>query len=97
MRSLEDIEVIITSHKDELKDEYGISTIGIFGSYIRKENTKDSDVDILVEFHKTIDLFSFVHLKNYLSELLGIEVDLVMRKGLKPNIGKRILKDIVYL
>lgn len=97
MTSLDDIRVIIKSHKDELRDEYGVSTIGIFGSYIRKENTKNSDLDILVEFHQTIDLFSFVHLKNYLSELLGIEVDLVMRKGLKPNIGKRILKDIVYL
>jgi len=50
-----------------------------------------------VEFEKAIDLFTFVHLKNYLSDLLGVNVDLVTKKALKPKIGERILSETVYI
>jgi len=58
---------------------------------------KSSDIDILVEFEKAIDLFAFVHLKNHLSVLLGANVDLVIKKALKPKIGERILSETVYI
>jgi predicted nucleotidyltransferase len=50
-----------------------------------------------VEFEKAIDLFTFVHLKNHLSDLLGVNVDLVTKKALKPKIGERILSETVYI
>jgi len=56
-----------------------------------------SDIDILVEFEKAIDLLTFVNLKNYLSDLLGTNVDLVMKKALKPGISQRILKEVMIL
>ncbi len=88
---------VLKDHKVELEEEYGVSEIGIFGSYVEGKQRETSDVDILVEFRKTVDLFSFVHLKNHLSDLLGANVDLVMKRALKPNIGKRILRQVVYI
>ena len=78
----------------ELKDQYNVSYIGLFGSYIRGDHTTKSDLDVLVEFSKTPTIFRFVHLENYLSDYLGIKVDLVMKDALKPNIGKYILKEV---
>ena len=63
----------------ELKEKYHVSYLGIFGSYIRGEQKPGSDLDILVEFSKTPTIFKFVNLENYLSEALGIKVDLVMK------------------
>jgi len=53
--------------------------IGLFGSYTKGSQKETSDVDILVEFEKAIDLFTFVQLKNHLSDLLNINVDLVIK------------------
>ena len=84
-------------HRDDLQARYGVREIGIFGSYVREEQKETSDVDILVEFEKPLGLLSFAGLKNYLSDLLGLEVDLVMKRALKPRIGKRILEEVVYV
>ncbi len=56
-----------------------------------------SDVDILVEFNEPIGFFKFLELEEYLSSLVGQKVDLVSRKALKPRIGKRILKETVFV
>ena len=97
MRNFEEIKSVLSAHKDELKEKYGIDQIGLFGSYTKENQKINSDIDILVDFKKVIDLLTFVHVKNYLSELLNINVDLVMRKALKPNIGAKILKETVYI
>lgn len=88
---------IIRQHLPKLTQEYNISYLGIFGSYIRGEQKEDSDLDILVEFSKEPDLFEFIGLKQKLSEILGVEVDLVMKNALKPRIGKRILEEVVQI
>ena len=88
---------IIRQHLPKLIQDYNISYLGIFGSYIRGEQKEDSDLDILVEFSREPDLLEFVGLKQELSEALGVEVDLVMRSALKPRIGKRILEEVVLI
>lgn len=65
-----------------------MATIELFGSFIRNEQQANSDLDILVTFSKAPSLFKFIELEDYLSDLLGIKVDLVMKSALKPNIGK---------
>jgi predicted nucleotidyltransferase len=97
MKKVNELKKILQDHKATLKDEYGVIEIGLFGSYVKGNQNKASDVDILVEFEKAIDLFTFVHLKNHLSDLLGVNVDLVTKKALKPEIGKRILSETVYI
>jgi predicted nucleotidyltransferase len=56
-----------------------------------------SDVDILVEFEEPIGFFQFLDLEEYLTKLIGIKVDLVSKGALKPIIGEKILKEVIYL
>ena len=95
MREIEGIKSKIRKIMPILRDKYKIKTIGVFGSYVQGEQKKKSDIDILVEFYETIDLFTFVELEEFLSEALGIKVDLVMKDTLKPRIKDRILKEVV--
>lgn len=94
---IERIKSEIRKNISILRDKYKVKTIGIFGSYIRGEQGKRSDIDILVEFYETIDLFTFVELEEFLSEMLDIKVDLVMKDTLKPRIKDRILKEVVMV
>ena len=85
----------LREHLPELRKQYGVSYLGLFGSHLRGEETEDSDLDVLVEFDQSISLFEFVRLQHHLSDLIGVEVDLVMKTALKPYIGKRILREVV--
>jgi len=78
-----------------LTERFGVQTLGIFGSYVRQEQRAESDLDVLVTFSETPSLLKFLALENYLTDLLGVKVDLVMRDALKPNIGRRILQEVV--
>jgi uncharacterized protein len=97
MQTLEKLKKTLALHKTELKEKFKVEEIGIFGSYVREEQNKKSDLDVLVTFSETIDLFSFVELENYLTDLLGIKVDLVMKDGIKPRLKERILSEAVYV
>ena len=94
---LEEIKHKIKSRKSFIQTQYKIKEIGLFGSFIRGEETPDSDIDILVEMEKPIDLFQFLELEELLSDLTGCKVDLVSKKALKPGIGEQILQEVVYL
>ena len=96
---IEEIVRKLEELKPLLRRDFGVKSIGVFGSYVRNEQKETSDVDILVDFHPDakMDLIKFVELKNYLSDLLGLNVDLVMKTALKSNIGKRIMKEVIYI
>ncbi|MHC1602306.1 MAG: nucleotidyltransferase family protein [Methermicoccaceae archaeon] len=98
-KTLTEIKEILKKHEAELKESCEIEEIGIFGSYVRGEQKEKSDLDILVEFSSDakMDLIKFVELENYISDLLGTKVDLVMKSALKPGIGEHILREVVYL
>jgi uncharacterized protein len=99
MRSLNDIQTNLRQIQPVLQQTYQVAQVGIFGSYVRGEQSADSDLDILVEFtpEARFGLVKFCELENYLSETLNLKVDLVMKAGLKPNIGDRILQEVIYL
>ncbi len=85
----------LRQHLPELEQRYHVKSIGVFGSWIRGEQRKGSDLDLLVEFDEDgPGLLGFVHLENYLSDLLGIKVDLVEKDTLKPAIGRCILEEV---
>jgi hypothetical protein len=94
---IEEMKQILREKKAFLREGFKVKRIGIFGSWVRNEQKKGSDIDILVEFEGPIGLLDFVALENYLSGLLGIKVDLVMKSALKQRIGERILKEVVYV
>jgi len=97
MKTLNEIKSILEKHKDELREKYSVKEIGVFGSYIRGEQKRRSDVDILVEFDEAPNMFEFIDLKEYLAHKLDTEVDLVMKSALKPTIGKYILEEVVMI
>jgi len=97
MQDVEDIKRILLQHKTELKKRFRVKTIGVFGSYVRGEQKRQSDVDVLVEFEEPVGLFEFMDLEMYLTGLLGVKVDLVSKKALKPHIGERILKEVAMI
>ena len=94
---LREITEVLRRCKGELRERFKVGVIGVFGSYVRGMQRKGSDVDVLVEFEEPIGLFDFMDLEEYLSDLLGVKVDLVSKKALKPNIGECILREVVYV
>jgi len=96
MKSLEDIKRILTEHKEELGRRYKVKRIAIFGSYVRGEQGEESDADIVVEFEEPVG-FEFIHLGDFLEELLGVKVDLMTLDAIKPNRWKYIKEDLVYV
>ncbi len=97
MRDVEDIKRALSQHKTELRKRFKVKTIGVFGSYVRGDQKRQSDVDVLVEFEEAVGLFEFMDLEIYLTDLLGVKVDLVSKKALKPHIGERILKEVIMV
>ena len=87
--------VTLRQHLPELAEKYRVRSLEVFGSYVRNEQTPDSDLDVLVTFDKAPGLFQFIELENFLSDALGIKVDLVMKSALKPRIGPNILREAV--
>lgn len=88
---------ILRTHLPELRERYSVKSLGMFGSYVRGEQKKHSDLDLLVEFERAPSLFKYGELEDHLSDLVGIKVDLVMKKTLKPHIGRNILAEVVPL
>lgn len=97
MKTLEQIKDTLISEKSILESEYGVTSIGIFGSYVRNEQTPDSDVDVLVDMKDGKTLFDLLRLEYYLSDALGVKADVVLRDGIKKRLADRILKEVVYL
>ena len=88
---------ILAAHKHQLA-AYGVSQIGLFGSYVRNEATEHSDIDLLVDIRKDKKTFNnFLSLNYYLEELLGKKVELVTTQSLSPYIGPHILKTVEYV
>ncbi|MCK6622937.1 MAG: nucleotidyltransferase family protein [Calditrichaceae bacterium] len=86
---------VLKAIKPEIHAQYGVKDIGLFGSFVREEQTQNSDIDILVEFDRPIGFFKFLELEEYLTGRLGRKVELVSKKALKPRIGKYILEEVV--
>lgn len=94
-RSWEKILEILRQQLPMLTERYSVETLEVFGSYVRSEQKKDSDLDILVTFKEVPSLLTFLAIENYLTDLLGVKVDLVMKDSLKPKIGGQILREAV--
>jgi hypothetical protein len=80
-----------------LRAEYHLRMMEIFGSFVRGEACENSDLDLLVTFDEDPSLFKFIALENYLSDALGVNVDLVMKDSLKPGLRAHILDEALLL
>ena len=94
---LDDIMTGLRQYLPSLTEKYGVKSLGVFGSYVRHKQRPGSDIDLLVVFDEPPGLLKFIELENYLTDLFGIKVDLVMQDALKPVIGERILSEVVRI
>ncbi len=99
LSKLEVIQEKLHEKLPDLRQRYGIKSLGIFGSYLHGMQTKRSDLDLLVEFYEDapVTLIGFVTLEREIATHLGLRVDLVEQGTLKPSIGKRIMSEVVPL
>lgn len=93
----EDILKKLKEIKPQLETDYGISELGLFGSYSRGDYTSESDIDILVEYSKVISLFKVVEIIECLQAVFNKKVDLVSKKNLKELLKPRILSEVIYV
>ena len=92
---LDDVKTTLVSHESELREQ-GIKSLAIFGSVARGDAGPDSDVDLLIEFDRTVGLFHFIHVKDFLGGLLkGAHVDLVMREAVYEELKEDIYGEAI--
>lgn len=96
MNSVNDVMRLMNQHMESI-DQFQVREIGVFGSIVRGDQTKDSDVDILVEFEENEDTFdNYMDLKFYLEDLFNQRVDLVIAGAIKTALRKSIAESIKY-
>ena len=91
-RDIDEVRAMLRAMLPELRSRWPVSYLGVFGSWVRREQGKDSDLDLLVDFDRPVG-FEIVALKDELERRLGLPVDLVMRGSLRRRIGRRILDE----
>jgi hypothetical protein len=80
----------------ELKKNYKVKEIGLFGSVVRNENKTDSDIDFLVEFEKGADLFDLAALGIFLEDEFESKVDVISKRAVRDELKNRIFSEVVY-
>lgn len=99
VRNIDEAKAILKEHKAEVIRKYQITEIGIFGSFVRGEQKKRSDIDILVEFspRNIPGLIGLCEMERYLQRLLKKKVDVVIKSGIRRELRSGILKEVVYI
>ena len=97
MKTLNEIKQSLSIQKTTLLKKYKVNRLGIFGSYVRGDQQQDSDLDLLIDYEEPPGLVTLIELEYYLSEVIGVKVDLVTTKGIKPQLKDYILKEVVYI
>ncbi len=95
--TLDNIKKSINKYSDYLQNTYNVSNIGVFGSVSRGQQTKTSDLDILIELSQPLGIYKFLELEDFLGKILKKKVDLVTKKALKPAIKEKVLKEVIYV
>ncbi|MDF1884315.1 nucleotidyltransferase family protein [Sulfurimonas sp. SAG-AH-194-C21] len=99
MNTKQEILEFLSSNQIYIKEHYSLTKLGLFGSFARDEQTKDSDVDLLIEIKSnTANINDLKNsLSNYLTQAFGRNVDLAREKYLKSYAKKEILQDTIYV
>jgi len=95
VKDFDEIRKILRKNEDIIARDFKAEIVGIFGSYARGEQRKESDVDIVVRFKEGASLLDLVGLADFLEEKLGIKVDVVSERAIRPELKDHILKELV--
>lgn len=96
LKNKEKILSTLKNLMDELKTNYQVKKIGLFGSYLTNSQKETSDIDLLVEFDENADLFHLIGLSRYLEEIFETKVDVVSKRAIKEDLKQNILKEVIY-
>lgn len=88
---------ILRAKKPQLQQRYPLSELGIFGSYARGDFNETSDIDILVDFNDRIDGFDYIRLAHELEDAFHHKIDMVSRKGIKPQYLPYVEKSLIHV
>lgn len=97
MKTLKQIQSILRDHAAELRERYGLCNLAVFGSAARGEATENSDIDILAETQRPIGLIALCGAENYLGEVPGVKVDLVLRRSAREELRARVFREAVMV
>jgi len=97
MKTLYEIKQTLIRCKPSIQEHYHVTELGIFGSYVRGEQHDKSDVDVLIDYEEAPSLLELASLENYLSTTLDMPVDVVTKRGMKPQIKERVLSEVIYV
>ena len=97
MKNLEEIQSMIRQHQEVLSERYGVRVVGIFGSFVREEQRRSSDLDLLADIVRPISLIELVGAELYLSEVLGMKVDLVPKRAVREELREKIFKEAISI
>ena len=95
--TLTDIKNTLTALKPELHERFGVSEIGVFGSWVRGEQTAESDIDVLVDFDRRVSLFDILEIQFFLEDTFQRKVDIAPKSNLRKHIGRYILAEVQTL
>jgi uncharacterized protein len=97
MKTVEQIRTAIRQHQEVLVERYGIKVVGLFGSYARREHRKRSDLDLLVDIVRPISLLELIGAELYLSEVLGVKVDLIPKRDVREELRETIFREALSI
>ena len=97
MKTLDEIRSGIRQHQGVLLERFGLSVTGVFGSCVRREQKCTSDLDVLVDILRPISVPELVGAKLYLSDVLGVDVDVIPRPSLREELRDGILSEAVAI
>ncbi len=97
MSKLEEIKSILIQFKPVIEQKYHITALGIFGDYVKGNESDNNEVNILVDYVEPPSLLDLVDMEYFLTDLLQIKADIISKNGLKGARRERILSEVVYV
>jgi predicted nucleotidyltransferase len=97
MKTLDEIVTTLKEQMPLLQEQFKVKKMGILGSLVRGEQKEAEDVDILVQFSEPVGAIKYLNLENYLSNLLEMEVNIVLKMGLNYRIAQQVLKEALFI
>lgn len=97
VKDKEDILKMLKKLKAEIKINYKVKNIGLFGSYINNKQKETSDIDFLIEFEDDADLFHYIGLSLFLEDHFNSKVDVISKSALKKELREQILQEVIYV
>ncbi len=97
LKFLNEVKTILLENKYDLERKFQVKSIALFGSHTRGQQRTESDIDLLIEFSSPVSLLHIVIVENYLTDLLGTPVDVILKKNLRKELRSAILKEAIHI